>query len=344
MRCKKCILTDKVRGASFENGVCGFCQNPKTLFDEKQKQACLDDFEKTVGDLQNNPATHNCLVALSGGKDSAYLLYLLKNKYKLRPLAVTVSTGFLSQTALKNISEITRRLSVEHLIIRPEIKFFTPIYRHFLLNPTENPITHDICKFCTALMDFFMLETAFEKNIPIIFTGLSPEQVRPETFNLEKNLFYEMNPQLLLTGDLLKFFKDEMASKMSARMNALKSQTNLPRIIYPLLALPYDLNAIQKTIKENKLIKSKNASTFKTNCLINSLMIWSSIKKQRVNPYLESYSRLIRKNPSMRHKFLRIDQSINLRIKFGFFHNRLINRLLKALELKKEDIVKNSKK
>ena len=62
---------------------------------------------------------YNCIVAYSGGKDSTYLLHLLKNEYKLRILAYSYDNWFQSEQASKNITNVLTKLSIDHFTIRP---------------------------------------------------------------------------------------------------------------------------------------------------------------------------------------------------------------------------------
>lgn len=55
---------------------------------------------------------YDCIVGVSGGTDSCYLLYLAK-KYGLRSLAVNLDNGFSSKTAVENIKKVTNALKID---------------------------------------------------------------------------------------------------------------------------------------------------------------------------------------------------------------------------------------
>jgi N-acetyl sugar amidotransferase len=55
---------------------------------------------------------YDCIVGVSGGTDSCYLLHLAK-KYELRPLAVNLDNGFSSKTAVENIKKVTNALKID---------------------------------------------------------------------------------------------------------------------------------------------------------------------------------------------------------------------------------------
>jgi len=55
---------------------------------------------------------YDCIIGVSGGTDSSYLLYLSRF-YKLRALAVTIDNGWSSDIAVKNLKNITNKLNID---------------------------------------------------------------------------------------------------------------------------------------------------------------------------------------------------------------------------------------
>jgi N-acetyl sugar amidotransferase len=55
---------------------------------------------------------YDCIVGVSGGTDSCYLLYIAKQS-GLRPLAVNLDNGFSSKTAVENIKKVTNALIID---------------------------------------------------------------------------------------------------------------------------------------------------------------------------------------------------------------------------------------
>jgi N-acetyl sugar amidotransferase len=66
--------------------------------------------ERIKKDGKNN--RYDCIVGVSGGTDSCYLLYIAK-KHGLRPLAVNLDNGFSSKTAVENIKKVTNALEID---------------------------------------------------------------------------------------------------------------------------------------------------------------------------------------------------------------------------------------
>jgi len=67
---------------------------------------------------------YDCIIGVSGGTDSSYLLYLAK-QFGLRPLAVNLDNGWNSDISVKNIRKMTESLNIDletYVIDYEEIK------------------------------------------------------------------------------------------------------------------------------------------------------------------------------------------------------------------------------
>lgn len=108
--CKNCIMPDTRPHISFNNeGVCIACQN-----NEKKKNVDWDARFKELEALcdkyrRKEPGQYDCIIAVSGGKDSHYQVYVMKELLNMNPLLITVEDFFTMTKAgkhnIKNISE-----------------------------------------------------------------------------------------------------------------------------------------------------------------------------------------------------------------------------------------------
>ena len=106
--CKKCLMPDTRPGLEFDgDGVCYPCLNY-----EKQKTIDWNDrfsqlekiCEKYRGKNGNN---YDCAIAVSGGKDSHFQTYLLKEKLKMNPVLLTVGNVDWTETGRKNLDNLS---------------------------------------------------------------------------------------------------------------------------------------------------------------------------------------------------------------------------------------------
>ena len=126
--CSRGVWDTTVPGIHFdENGVSNYAH----LFDklaevyprgEKGKK----EWDKLVKRIKRNGRRKkcDCVIGVSGGTDSSYLLYLAV-KEGLKPLAVNLDNGWNSDVAVKNIKKVTNKLGVDletYVINYEEIK------------------------------------------------------------------------------------------------------------------------------------------------------------------------------------------------------------------------------
>ena len=115
--CSRCVVNETVPSISLDkNLVCQFCkihdemelEYPSSL---KETDKIYQIAEQIKKDGKNK--SHECIVGVSGGRDSSYLLYFLKKKMGLNPLAVHYDNGFDSDTSVSNILNICNTLNVD---------------------------------------------------------------------------------------------------------------------------------------------------------------------------------------------------------------------------------------
>ena len=117
-KCTKCILPKTYPFIEFDrDGVCNYCnsyRNQELLGEEK-----LEEF-LTLHRSNNN--TPDCLIGLSGGRDSCYGLHVLKKKYNMNPIAFTYDWGLTTDISRLNASILCGKLGVEHIIRSADIE------------------------------------------------------------------------------------------------------------------------------------------------------------------------------------------------------------------------------
>jgi hypothetical protein len=115
-RCSNCILPDSFPGIAFEDGLCSFCKDSAEDNDQKR----VKGKEKLREALKSEGATkYDCIVPLSGGKDSSFILFYIVKELGLRPLALFVETDFQTDLSVKNVKNICRKLQVDLIITHP---------------------------------------------------------------------------------------------------------------------------------------------------------------------------------------------------------------------------------
>lgn len=113
--CKRCVMDTSAPDISFDKtGYCNFCSDFFESLDQRQLGGRSEDRSKLIEKIKRDgkDREYDCIVGLSGGIDSAYVLYQsIKNG--LRPLAVHLDNGWNSELAVDNIANLVRTLKVD---------------------------------------------------------------------------------------------------------------------------------------------------------------------------------------------------------------------------------------
>jgi len=221
--CSKCILPDTFPGISFdEQGVCNFCRDFKgEVALKEEKQEYYNKFLKLIEEVKGK-SDYDATLAYSGGKDSTYTLYLLKETFKLKVLPITFDNGFISDQAFKNIRAVCENLGIDNIVFKADFQIIKKIFRAGIENTMYSPKALErastICTSCIGLVKFTTLKIALEKQIPIMAWGWSPGQapVRSSIMKMNATLFkgtQEMyrKPMQEIVGDEINryFISDE---------------------------------------------------------------------------------------------------------------------------------------
>ncbi len=116
--CSNCIMDTTDEKIKFDKeGVCDHCRIFK-LKTEKIWQSNISNkkkFETMIKNIKNRSRNkdHDCIIGMSGGIDSSYLVYLAVVKMGLKPLIFHVDAGWNSQIAVNNIEKIVDNLNLD---------------------------------------------------------------------------------------------------------------------------------------------------------------------------------------------------------------------------------------
>ena len=117
-KCTKCILPSTYPFINFdEKGISNYFKNYK-----KQEYLGEDSLMSILDKYRSKNGEPDCVVGLSGGRDSSYGLHLLKTKFKMNPIAFTYDWGLTTDTSRVNQAKLCGKLGIEHIIRSANIK------------------------------------------------------------------------------------------------------------------------------------------------------------------------------------------------------------------------------
>lgn len=178
--CKNCVMDTTDSKIIFDkNGVCDHCLSfkrdvlPEWNYGEGKKL----ELQKTIDKIKEDGKGRDfdCIMGMSGGADSSYLLHVVVKEFGLRPLVFHVDGGWNSKIAVNNINVMIDKLGLDlytEVINWEEMKDFQLTYFKSGLPNLDVPQDH---AFVATLYNF-----AQKHNIKYILNGgnFSTECVR----------------------------------------------------------------------------------------------------------------------------------------------------------------------
>jgi len=166
--CIRCCMPGTAEGYAFdEMGMCQPCRSSEQKMHinwverDLQLRGMLDQYCSKDGSY------YDCIVPISGGKDSTYQLYVITNAYQMKPLAVTFSHTWFSEAGRYNLLNAINVFDVDHIMFTPRRSVVNKLARKSL------PMIGDACWHCHAGVGSFPLQVAVKYNIGLLIYGES---------------------------------------------------------------------------------------------------------------------------------------------------------------------------
>lgn len=187
--CKKCVMPDTRPGILFdEEGICQACraeeQKDRTDWEARYEelQALCNKYRGMNGD------GYDCMIAVSGGKDSHYQVYVMKELMGMNPILVSVEDNFpMTEAGKNNIRNISERFGCNIISLKPNIKLQKQLMRK-TFEKFGKPTW-----FIDRLIYTYPMHMAIKFNTPLLVYGenISYEyggESREETYSARNQL------------------------------------------------------------------------------------------------------------------------------------------------------------
>lgn len=116
-RCTRCILPHTFPFIEFDvDGVCNYCRE-----EAPHRTDSRETLESRIAGFRSSDGSPDCIVALSGGRDSCYGLHVVKRELGLNPIAYTYDWAMVTDEARRNCARMCGELGVEHIIRSADI-------------------------------------------------------------------------------------------------------------------------------------------------------------------------------------------------------------------------------
>ncbi len=132
--CSRCVYPSigAAPMAFDEGGVCMGCRMAQIKKEipiaewDKRKQALIAILEQG---RSKDGSRYDCVVAVSGGKDSYFQTHMIKNVLGFNPLLVTYDGNNWTPTGWRNMLRMSEVFGVDHIIVRPSVHVLKKLNR-----------------------------------------------------------------------------------------------------------------------------------------------------------------------------------------------------------------------
>jgi len=166
----RCVLPDSYPEISFDAfGICRFCRNHHKL-ELPGEQALLKKVSRHRG------SDYDCLLGISGGKDSCYVAYLARKALNLKALAVFYDFPFIKDLARDNARRVCDSLGIELVVVKTTNNLEYKLLRNHLISLAGTGTTWGQCIFCHYGISGALYRIAKERKIQTILSGTTSNE------------------------------------------------------------------------------------------------------------------------------------------------------------------------
>jgi len=309
-RCTRCILPESYPGITYDaKGVCDLCTGHKErkYLGEEALKKDIESFYRKRGERNDN---YDCLLGVSGGRDSSYLLYVLTKVLNLKVLAYSADHGFVPDQAKLNMKNAVEKTNTELIVESYDI--IKKCLGHTTSAWARKPSLEMIETFCTGCrLEVIrgMINLAKKKNIPVIIRGGTPFELAIDYKTRLISLNKKGNTSSMMLGYLSQIIRNpKWIMNRNYMMNQFKEYYYLfhqPKLIKKAGILKlrpffdyfrWEEKRVIKTIKDElRWDKNPNSeSTWRGDCDIASLKLYLYKQYLGFNDKAVGLSHLIR--------------------------------------------------
>lgn len=165
--CKRCLYTSlHPLGLTFdEEGVCSGCRvhEEKDVLDWSQRGKKLEKILHLYRNKTGN--NYDCIIPVSGARDSYFIVHTVKNVYGMNPLLVTYNKQYNTDTGVRNLANLRIAFDCDIMTMTVDPEIVKKITRASLKKKGS------MYWHCLAGQTVFPVQVAVKFKIPLIIWG-----------------------------------------------------------------------------------------------------------------------------------------------------------------------------
>ena len=189
--CTRCVMPDTKPGVLLdERGWCNACRasEEKSKIDWDQRWQELVKLSEEIK-KQDNPF-YDCVVPVSGGKDSWYQALIMAKTLGLKVLCVTLAAHMPTTEGIHNLNEMVKDLNVDLIKITLKPSVYRKIRRKCFLRQGEPNWAEHCAMFSSVVNTSLLYEVpliVWGEDIAFEFGGIQRQESKPCAIEIDKS-------------------------------------------------------------------------------------------------------------------------------------------------------------
>ncbi len=301
--CKTCINKHGQPGICFDGeSICHVCNNTEDFHKKNEYLTTYQqNFEKYLSAPPSKYGKYDCMLMLSGGKDSVYMLMEAINTHEKKVLAFTYDHPYESTNAAENIKRVCNALDVDHISLSAHGKYrkfmSRSLYRYQKYNALSKKSMagnkayylreKQPCGICTSYILLSAYLTAFRMAIPYVLYCADPDQL--EWMWIHDDIVQNIRNNKQFLGE--NFYNEIFGAIIDIMLE--KEDEELPKVVYPFVSMldTYDPDTLASSLKEKNLYDS---NVFETHCKLWGFINYYSYKNFNTFLYASERAKKVR--------------------------------------------------
>jgi N-acetyl sugar amidotransferase len=197
MFCIRCVYPEHAVNITFDNeGVCSACVAEADFvdFDDAEWARRKSLFSSLIGEYRSqNEGNYDCIIAVSGGKDSYYQAHVIAKEFGLKALLVTYHGNNYLPEGQGNLDRMREQFNSDHLVFGPSVETLVK------LNRAGFKKMGDMNWHAHAGIKTVPMIAAVKYNIPLVIWGEATWSI---SGMFSANDFVEYNRRTVVEHDL----------------------------------------------------------------------------------------------------------------------------------------------
>tara|TARA_Y100000748_G_scaffold237189_1_gene201221 strand:+ start:1143 stop:2390 length:1248 start_codon:yes stop_codon:yes gene_type:complete len=168
--CKRCVYPANAKPVIIfdDDGVCSGCraiESRKSIDWEERGQWLKELLEEYKAKAKEENAPYDCIIPVSGGKDSTFQTYLMVKEYGMTPLLVTYNHSYNTNLGIRNLNNLIKQLDCDLIRFTVNRESVRKITNYFFKE------IGDVTWHYHAGIQTYPMQMAVKFNIPLIIWG-----------------------------------------------------------------------------------------------------------------------------------------------------------------------------